>query len=334
MKFIAVLLLFVLCACFCSALTFHNEWELWKIEHSKVYSCDEEEMDRRAIWLANKKYIEKHNKQSHKHGFTLKMNHFGDLTTREYRSQYYCYQLSKTADRRFNTSKIFNLESSSDKLYLPDEVDWRTKNAVTKVKDQGKCGSCYAFSAIGALEGAHALAHDKLISFSEQNVVDCSIPYGNHGCNGGTIAQSFHYIIDNNGIDTESSYPYKGSQKQCNFQRDGIGGSQAGSVMIPSGSEKQLEAAVATAGPVAVAIDASSNAFRFYEKGIFDEPNCSTSKLTFSALIIGYGKTNGKDYWLVKNSWGPNWGMKGYIMMSKDRSNQCGIATEAYFPTL
>ncbi|XP_041379493.1 silicatein-like [Gigantopelta aegis] len=310
MKFIILL---AVSYCFVSStpIAHHKHWHLWKKEHGKRYPCLKEEIKRQSIWLANKKYIDNHNQEAYKHGYTLKMNHLGDLTTEEYQAQYL----------------------NPDILQVPDTVDWRTKNAVTEVKNQGSCGSCYAFSAVGALEGAHALAHDELVRLSEQNVIDCSVPYGNHGCNGGNMYQVFHYVIDNNGINTEESYPYKGRQGQCNFQHKSIGGTEAGIVQIPPGSESELQAATATAGPVSVAIDGSSNAFRFYEKGIFDEPNCSSSKLTHAVLIIGYGKDNGKPYWLVKNSWGTNWGMKGYIMMAKDKSNQCGIATDASFPT-
>ncbi|XP_003383726.1 PREDICTED: cathepsin L1-like [Amphimedon queenslandica] len=318
------------------AAPFHEEWLLWKEKHGKVYPHGEEESKRLNIWLENKNYIEEHNQKAHVHGFTLKMNHFGDLTIEEYRQSRYatCYHSPDDDILSLPHNATVKMYSRPDDPNLPEEVDWRTKNAVTGVKDQGQCGSCYAFSAVGALEGAQALAHDKLVHLSEQNIVDCSIPYGNKGCNGGNMYESFRYIIDNDGIDREDGYKYTGRQGQCKFDRKAIGGRQVGIIHIPTGSEAELQSALATAGPVSVAIDGSSNAFRFYEKGVFDEPNCSTTKLTHAGLIIGYGKKKGKPYWLVKNSWGPHWGMKGYIMMARNKANQCGIATAASFPTL
>lgn len=312
-------------------LKFHEEWMLWKDIHGKEYSSKKEELQKHKVWLQNKNYIDEHNAMSDVHGFTLKINHLGDLTDDEYCSQYSCYQMRRTS--RNYTIKAAHPTPDPDILQLPEVVDWRTKNAVTHVKDQGQCGACYAFSAAGALEGAHALAHDELVMLSEQNILDCSVPFGNHGCNGGNMYDVFQYVIDNNGLDTEDSYPYQGKQGQCKFNHNTVGASETGIIEIPP-READLQAAVATGGPIAVAIDGSSNAFRFYEKGVFDEPNCSSAKLTHAVLLIGYGNSNGKPYWLVKNSWGPNWGMHGYIMMAKDKSNQCGIATDASFPTL
>nr|6ZQ3_A Chain A, Silicatein alpha [Tethya aurantium] len=216
----------------------------------------------------------------------------------------------------------------------PETVDWRTKGAVTGIKSQGDCGASYAFSAMGALEGINALATGKLTYLSEQNIIDCSVPYGNHGCKGGNMYVAFLYVVANEGVDDGGSYPFRGKQSSCTYQEQYRGASMSGSVQINSGSESDLEAAVANVGPVAVAIDGESNAFRFYYSGVYDSSRCSSSSLNHAMVITGYGISNNQEYWLAKNSWGENWGELGYVKMARNKYNQCGIASDASYPTL
>merc|ERR1719290_328857 len=236
----------------------------------------------------------------------------------------------QTSDRRRRGNPVFVPSNQA----VPAKVDWRPKGYVTPVKDQKQCGSCWAFSATGSLEGQNFKKTGKLVSLSEQNIMDCSVPEGNHGCFGGIMDKAFEYVIKNNGVDTESSYPYEAvNGKECKFNKDNIGATMSSYHDIPQNSEADLQKAVATIGPISVAIDASQPTFHFYKEGIYHDKKCSSTHLDHGVLAVGYGaEENGKSYWLVKNSWNTSWGMKGYIKMAKDKHNACGIATQASYP--
>lgn len=214
---------------------------------------------------------------------------------------------------------------------LPNEVNWADKGAVTPVKNQGQCGSCWAFSTTGSLEGAHFIATQKLDSFSEQQLVDCSKAYGNNGCNGGLMDNAFWYVKDH-GITLESTYPYKGVGGTCRYNPDQ---DKAWTVSdctdVTAGKELSLVAAIAQQ-PVSVAIEADHISFQLYKGGVFNG-NCGT-KLDHGVLAVGYGEDNGKKYYRVKNSWGAGWGMKGYIMIERngDGKGKCGIQEVSSFP--
>ncbi|CAF4132805.1 unnamed protein product, partial [Adineta steineri] len=160
---------------------------------------------------------------------------------------------------------------------IPDTVDWRKEGYVTPVKDQGQCGSCWAFSATGSLEGQHFASTKQLVSLSEQQLVDCSTKFGNQGCGGGLMNNAFEYIKQNNGIDTEKSYPYTASDGKCRFKPESVGATDVGYIYIKEQNETDLTLALATIGPIAVAIDASHDSFQFYGGGIYNEPACSSS---------------------------------------------------------
>jgi len=216
-------------------------------------------------------------------------------------------------------------------MHLPHGIGDQ-KGAVTGVKNQGQCGSCWSFSATGSMEGVHFIKTGQLISLSEQNLVDCSTAQGNMGCNGGLMDQAFQYVIQNRGIDTEASYPYTATgPNACRFNRANVGATISNFHDIPSGSESALLNAVYL-NPTSVAIDASHQSFQFYNGGVYYEPACSSSQLDHGVLAVGYGTYQGAAFWQVKNSWGSSWGMNGYIMMSRNRNNNCGIATMASYP--
>lgn len=298
--------------------SFHD----FKIAYSRNYKSEFEQDTRYQIFKTNYEFIK--NFDAKERGFTVGLNAFADMTNEEFRAQFNGLNITKIAapQPRFNA-----------KLNAPAEWDWRTKGAVTPVKNQGQCGSCWSFSATGAMEGAWYIKHSKLVSLSEQNLVDCSTAQGNEGCNGGLMDQAFEYVITNQGIDTEASYPYTATgPNACRFKRAYVGATISSYKDVPSGDESKLLEAV-YARPTSVAIDASHQSFQFYSGGVYNEPACSSSQLDHGVLAVGYGMYQSSTaYWLVKNSWGTSWGLQGYIMMSRNKHNQCGIATAASYP--
>jgi cathepsin L len=294
-------------------------------KYNKSYASSSEQAYRYRVFKKNLEQILAHNEQNL--GFTLAVNHFADLTTSEFSERFLGLKFNATSRKPAPA-----VHRASTKA-LPDTVDWRTKGAVTPVKDQGQCGSCWSFSTTGSVEGAWFLKKGSLVSLSEQNLVDCSTSQGNQGCNGGLMDDAFQYIISNKGLDTEKSYPYEAEDDKCRFKAANVGATISSFVDVKSGSESDLQSAVAQQ-PVSVAIDASHFSFQFYSSGVYYEKSCSATELDHGVLAVGYGTDSGKDYWLVKNSWAASWGDKGYIKMSRNKSNNCGIATASSYPVV
>lgn len=231
---------------------------------------------------------------------------------------------------------ISGLEFKSHAAVVPKRVDWREKGAVTPVKDQKNCGSCWAFSATGAIEGASFLATGSLVSLSEEELVDCSRG-GNRGCSGGEPINAFDWIAKN-GICSERSYPYTAYQDECHNQFNPCQEATKidGYTAVTPNNEVALKQAVAQQ-PISVEIDANTDLFRFYKSGVLKGDACGTS-LDHAVLAVGYGTENGQDYWLVKNSWNVSWGDKGYVKLARTdstySSGQCGIARKPSFPNI
>jgi cathepsin L len=300
----------------------HALFKSWMVKHTKVYQSAEETQYRLSVFADNAKFVR--NFDSKARGFTVALNEFSDLTGQEFKAIF----------NGMNISKVPGPFTPADVSDTDATVDWRKKGAVTPVKNQGQCGSCWSFSTTGSTEGAWFLAKGKLVSLSEQNLVDCSTAQGNQGCNGGLMDQAFQYIISNNGIDTEASYPYTATgPNQCQFNANNVGATLSSFTDVTSGDENALQRAVNLA-PVSVAIDASQQSFQLYNGGVYNEPACSSTQLDHGVLAVGYGVDNasGSAYWIVKNSWGASWGLQGYILMSRNLNNQCGIATAASYP--
>ncbi|XP_055308914.1 procathepsin L-like [Sitodiplosis mosellana] len=224
--------------------------------------------------------------------------------------------------------------TESANIDLPESVDWRDKGDVTRVRDQGSCGSCYSFAVVGAIEIHYSIKTGHLLSLSEQNVIDCSKSYGNNGCNGGDLDSAMNYIRDH-GIYTRKSYPYRGYDHHCMLRAKKSRVNVKGFMRIPSGNEIELQKALAFHGPVAVSIDSSHDTFRHYMDGIYHDHRCSsaTENLDHSVLLVGYGTDEyDRDYYIAKNSYGDSWGDQGYFRISRNHNNHCGIATDALFP--
>jgi cathepsin L len=320
-----------------TALRFHNQmpfeklWEDFKTVHGRQYE-ENEEAARKEIFSKNLKKIEMHN-YLHDQGKTtyrLGINQFADMEVKEFASLVNGYRMSNRSQVRDHLHS--NYISPAIPVSVPSEVDWRKEGYVTPIKNQGHCGSCWSFSTTGSVEGQHFRKTKKLVSLSEQNLVDCSKSYGNNGCNGGVMDYAFQYIKDNDGIDTEDSYPYEAVDGVCRFKKEYVGATVTGFTDLPKGDEEKMKEAVAMVGPVSVAIDASHQSFQLYESGVYDETECSSEQLDHGVLVVGYGTDMGQDYWLVKNSWGTVWGDEGYIKMARNKDNQCGIASMASYP--
>ncbi|XP_021232184.1 cathepsin S-like [Numida meleagris] len=303
------------------------QWDLWKRTYRKQYNGKEDEVSRRLIWEKNLKYIQAHNAEHAMgaHTFQLAMNHLGDMTSQE------------VAALLTGLSVPYG-HPRSDSGYVrrggaPDAVDWREKGCVTEVKNQGACGACWAFSAVGALEAQVKLKTGKLVSLSAQNLVDCSMMYGNKGCAGGFMTNAFQYIIDNGGIDSDESYPYMAQNGTCHYNVSMRAATCSKYVELPYADEAALKDAVANVGPVSVAIDATQPTFFLYRSGVYDDPRC-TQEVNHGVLVVGYGTLNDKDFWLVKNSWGEHFGDGGYIRMLRNHANHCGIASYASYPQI
>jgi cathepsin L len=304
-------------------------FQAFKNDFGRFYRTNKEELYRRSVFGSNLEFILRHNREhlAGRRTFTVGINNFTDFTNDEFRARVNGYRHGGMSQ----ASAIYTNEHVSA---LPDTVDWTTKGVVTPVKDQGQCGSCWAFSAVASTEGQHALKTGSLVSLSEQNLVDCSDSQGDMGCGGGWMDYAFTYIIQNKGIDTETSYPYKAVDESCVFNGKSIGATISSFVDVKADSEDALQSAVATVGPISVAIDASNLSFQFYQSGVYDEPACSSTFLDHGVTAVGYSALNSVPYWKVKNSWGTSWGQQGYIFMSRNKQNQCGIATKASYPVV
>ena len=300
--------------------TFNKRYESHEIGH------------RFSVFIENLYKIE-----NHEYDFELGVNQFTDMTEDEFKDFVKSggYVSEKTGLRNgYGLSKVSCTAFSSTTSTLPASIDWRSKNAVNPVKDQGQCGSCWSFSANAAMEGAWAIKTGQLVSLSEQQLVDCSVSYGNMACNGGLMDNAFAYAIDK-GMCSEGSFPYVAKLTSCvsctavaHF---------SGCVDVTPNNQVNLKEAVAR-GPVSVAIEADTTVFQFYSGGVLNSVKCGTN-LDHGVAVVGYGTdSTGQKYWTVRNSWGSGWGENGYIRIARSESTNdvgiCGIASSPSYPVV
>ncbi|PIN14681.1 Cysteine proteinase Cathepsin F [Handroanthus impetiginosus] len=304
-----------------------NLFESWIDKHGKKYKDLEEKLHRFEIFKDNLKHIDERNKVIS--NYWLGLNEFADMSHDEFKKMYLGLKTDQLPKRNESPEEF----KYRDFENLPKSVDWRKKGAVTRVKNQGSCGSCWAFSTVAAVEGINQIVTGNLTELSEQELIDCDTTY-NNGCNGGLMDYAFAFIVSNGGLHKEDDYPYLMEEGTCEETRDEsevvtIDGYHD----VPANNEQSLLKALANQ-PLSVAIEASGRDFQFYSGGVFDG-HCGT-ELDHGVTAVGYGSSKGIDYIIVKNSWGPKWGEKGYIRMRRNAGKpegMCGLYKMASFPT-
>jgi KDEL-tailed cysteine endopeptidase len=311
--------------------SFHwTEFSNFQERFNKRYSSLQEMETRFAVFKKNLITIIQHNADLTQN-FTMGVNQFTDLTADEFKINV----IKSTQPLQLGSYGCQSFTSTASGA--PTSIDWRTKGAVTSVKDQGQCGSCWTFSATGAIEGAWALAKGQLMNFSEQELVDCAtgISYGSHGCNGGQMDGAFKFVMEN-GQCSDTSYPYTSgvSKTSGTCQKCSAVAHISSCYDVKPNDQISLKGAVSKQ-PVAIALSADTKVFQLYKSGVLTSTDCYTS-LDHGVLISGYGEENGLKYWLVKNSWGTTWGDEGYIKILRSESTNdpgiCGIAMMPSFP--
>jgi len=326
----------MMCLSLNSMLVFsqQNEWSLFtefQLKFNKKYENEMDFLNRFHIFRENLHTIISHNLDNTQN-FTMAVNQFTDLTQDEFKENYIGNGYGGVGSYG---CKTFTSSASG----VPTSLDWRVKGAVTSVKDQGQCGSCWSFSSTGAVEGAWAISKGTLVDLSEQELVDCAtgLSYGSHGCNGGQMEGAFKFVIEN-GQCSNSEYPYtSGTTKTGGTCKKCSAVAQINTCYdVKPNDQISLKGAVAQQ-PVAVAISADTKLFQSYSSGVITSSSCYTS-LDHGVLVVGYGTENGQDYWLVKNSWSSSWGENGYVKIARSSSNNdpgiCGIAMDPSFPSV
>ncbi|XP_033231685.1 digestive cysteine proteinase 1 [Belonocnema kinseyi] len=297
-------------------------FDRFKNAHSREYKTNVEHHRRKELFRQNLRFIHSINRANL--GYQLDVNHLVDRTDLELKA----LRGKQYTEHGYNGGLAFPHDVEKEIEKVPDNVDWRLFGAVTPVKDQSVCGSCWSFGTTGAVEGAYFMKYHKLVRLSQQALVDCSWGMGNNGCDGGEDFRAYQWIIKH-GLPTEEDYGgYLGQDGYCHINNVTAAAKMSGFVNVTPGSIDAMKVALFKNGPISVAIDASHKTFSFYSNGVYFDPECGNTEnsLDHAVLAVGYGTMNGKGYWLVKNSWSNYWGNDGYILMAQ-KDNNCGVLT-------
>ncbi|KAI3698519.1 hypothetical protein L2E82_42129 [Cichorium intybus] len=302
-------------------------YERWRSHHTVSRDLGEKRK-RFNVFKYNVQYIHKVNQMDKP--YKLKLNKFADMTNHEFKTGFDSKIQHFRALQGERRTTPFRHEKTTDP---PPSIDWRQKGAVNPIKNQGHCGSCWAFSTIVGVEGINKIKTNQLVSLSEQELVDCD-QSDNHGCDGGLMENAYEFIKENGGVTTEQIYPYFARNGRCDTsKRNSPVVKIDGFETVPANDENALLKAVANQ-PVSIAIDAGGLNFQFYSEGVFNGI-CGT-ELNHGVAIVGYGTTQeGMNYWIVRNSWGTGWGEQGYIRMHRGfvaPEGLCGLAMECSYP--
>jgi len=285
--------------------------------HNKKYNTIEEYMARFNVFKNNYLRIENMASDPNK-SYTIGITKFFDLTPQEFKNIYLKLDASSIDGITCGQATVKNGT-------VPESYDWRQHGAVGPVKDQGQCGSCWAFSTVGNIEGLYQIKHGNLLQFAEQQLVDCDKDE-DQGCEGGLMENAMKYINQTGGLELQANYKYTARDDSCKFSPSKVAVKVGGYECLKTKDEEQIKAFLAQTGPLAVALNADP--LQVYQGGIIDEDSssCDPESLDHGVTLVGYGSENGKDYWIVKNSWGESWGENGYFRMARGKGT-CGINT-------
>lgn len=292
-----------------------SAWTQWKQDQNRSYGTNTEESYRLGCFTRNYARVNAHN--SGNNTSTLKLNKFADMESQEFAAMY--TGAKRSSGMRSQRVVKQNLTG------VPVSYDARDHGLVSNVKDQGQCGSCWAFSAVGAVEGARAKAGRALQQFAEQQVVDCDVNDGNMGCNGGFMDRALVWIRENP-LALETDYRYTARDGTCKAVSSTPGEITGSSSVMADAAE--VRAAIYNRGPVSAGIEADQYAFQLYDGGVITS-GCG-SQIDHGFTAVGFGNDGSSDYFIVKNSWGASWGMNGYVNIAP---SQCGIVNEVVYAT-